>query len=528
MTTIAPIAKAPEREQATARRDRIEGRSGEEAAFSRAQWGILCAITAVALLLRLWRIGEWSVWIDEAHTWRDVTMPLERFWQSARAWYPTSYLLLRSLLEGGYLPGDSEGALRLPFAWIGAITIPALAWYGRSLVGRRAALLAAAFLAVHPWHLWWSQNARGYAPAILLAVIACGEFWSGRQSGSRLRVVFAWALAVAAASCHPSGTMLLAVFACAHILGAPRAISLRFRVGCVVATALVVMFHPLLELLPPLRNFTEAKAHAEPSLMHLAQTTAWHFRVPLLVLAAVGAWIGMQSWTKMRTLFLALWGALPLALLAMVSMGFVKVTARYAVISLPALTLLAGSAAIALGDAAVSFVRRVREGRVATTWLPRTLMALVLGLDLVGGSYLYFTAMRGERAPWNDAAQLMQSRAGSKPVSVHTTHEPILQYVLHRDHWRLGADVPGAGEVRSIERHDVLFAGGGEGYVRAVLDRSKGLGMSASFAVVLPELREKDVDGSLLAALHARCELIAVLPFWVGPKDETIYVFSAR
>jgi hypothetical protein len=295
-----------------------------------------------------------------------------------------------------------------------------------------------------------------------------------------------------------------------------------------VATALVVMFHPLLELLPPLRNFTEAKAHAEPSLLHLAQTTAWHFRVPLLGLAAVGAWLGMQSWTKMRTLFLALWGALPLALLAIASLGFVKVTARYAAISLPALTLLAGTAAIALGDAAVALARRVRaESRVAT-WLPRTLMALVLGLDLAGGSYLYFTSMRGERAPWNDAAQIAQSRAGSKPVSVHTTHEPVLQFVLRRDHWRLGDDAPGAAEVRSIERHDVLFAGGGEGYVRSVLDRGKRLGICSIFAVVMPELREKDVDGSLLAALYAQCELIAVLPFWVGPKDETIYVFSAR
>ncbi len=528
MTTIAPIAKAPEREQAPARRDRVETTKGEGAAFSRAQWGILCAITALALWLRLWRIGDWPVWIDEAHTWRDVTMPLESFWQSARAWYPTSYVLLRALLEGGFLPSESEGSLRLPFAWIGALTIPALAWYGRLLVGRRAALLSAAFLAVHPWHLWWSQNARGYAPAILFAVLACGEFWSGRQSGSRNRVALAWALALAAASCHPSGALLLVVFACAHVLTAHRAMSLRFRVGCGIAASLLVMFHPLLEVLPPLRNFTEAKADADPSLLHLAQTTAWHFRVPLLVLAAVGAWVGMQGWTKMRTLFLALWGALPLALLAIASLGFVKVTARYAAISLPALTLLAGTAAIALGDAAVALARRVRpESRVAT-WLPHTLMALVLGLDLAGGSYLYFTSMRGERAPWNDAAQIAQSRADGKQLSVHTTHEPILQFVLRRDHWRRGDDMPGSAEVRSIERHDVLFAGGGDGYVRSVLDRGKRLGMCSIFAVVMPELREKDADGSLLAALYAQCELVAVLPFWVGPKDETIYVFSAR
>ncbi|MEO6595689.1 MAG: hypothetical protein ABIP94_13130, partial [Planctomycetota bacterium] len=48
----------------------------------------LLSITAVAAWLRLWHLGEWSLWIDEAHTWRDAQLPLELFLREDRALYP--------------------------------------------------------------------------------------------------------------------------------------------------------------------------------------------------------------------------------------------------------------------------------------------------------------------------------------------------------------------------------------------------------------------------------------------------------
>ena len=166
MTVELPFALhlSPPRTRAVVEAEaNVEQSAGVAASLSLLQWGILFAITALASGLRLWGLDDWSIWVDEGHTWRDVSVPLDQFFEQARRWYPTSYLMLRGLLELGVLPHASEGLLRLPFALCGIATIPLLALYGRHLVGTGAALLAALYLALDPWHLYWSQNARAYA-----------------------------------------------------------------------------------------------------------------------------------------------------------------------------------------------------------------------------------------------------------------------------------------------------------------------------------------------------------------------------
>ena len=81
----------------------------------------LVLATLVGAALRLYQLGEWSVWVDEAHTWRDATMPLdgERGFMSAdRRFYPLPFFLLRFLLGVGVL-GYDEWSIRLPFAIFG-------------------------------------------------------------------------------------------------------------------------------------------------------------------------------------------------------------------------------------------------------------------------------------------------------------------------------------------------------------------------------------------------------------------------
>ena len=48
-----------------------------------------------------------------------------------------------------------------------------VAWaIGRELAGRRAALVAAALVAVNPLFVWYSQEARAYALFVLMAAVA--------------------------------------------------------------------------------------------------------------------------------------------------------------------------------------------------------------------------------------------------------------------------------------------------------------------------------------------------------------------
>src|SRR5690606_18524020 len=122
----------------------------------------------------------------EAHTYRDVTMPLEAFWEAPTSRYPASYLSVRWVAAwlGLSTAELGEGLLRLPFAFFGIASIPAMAVVARGMVGRRAALLAALLLACSPWHLYWSQNARCYSMVLFFALLAMGSTFLGAQRRS--------------------------------------------------------------------------------------------------------------------------------------------------------------------------------------------------------------------------------------------------------------------------------------------------------------------------------------------------------
>lgn len=72
--------------------------------------------------------------------------------------------------------GDGEVLLRLPALLAGLASIPLLYWTGHRLVGDAAAKWAALLLALSPVHLWYSVEARLYAPMIACTLLAIGSF----------------------------------------------------------------------------------------------------------------------------------------------------------------------------------------------------------------------------------------------------------------------------------------------------------------------------------------------------------------
>jgi mannosyltransferase len=68
--------------------------------------------------------------------------------------------------------GDGALALRLPSAIAGILTVPLVWATAERLAGRRAALIAAAFVAVNPLFVWYSQEARAYGLFVLTSALA--------------------------------------------------------------------------------------------------------------------------------------------------------------------------------------------------------------------------------------------------------------------------------------------------------------------------------------------------------------------
>jgi mannosyltransferase len=135
---------------------------------------LLSALTVAGAVLRVWQIGSKSVWIDEAFSVWVARQPLASgvSWLVRIDQHPPLYY---ALLHLWLCLGDGPAALRLLSASASALNIPVLYALGRRLAGRRVGLLAAAILALSPFHVYLAQEARMYA---LLSLLVSLSLWA--------------------------------------------------------------------------------------------------------------------------------------------------------------------------------------------------------------------------------------------------------------------------------------------------------------------------------------------------------------
>jgi mannosyltransferase len=146
------------------------------------QYVWLAVITLFAGALRFYRLGEWSFWIDEIFTINHAvrhfssTELLLKNIPPSRNWIPISVIMDAQVLNWG---GINEWSARLTPAIIGILTIPILYFPTRKIFGSRIALISVLLLALSPWHLFWSQNARFYTSLMLFYTLALFAFHFG-------------------------------------------------------------------------------------------------------------------------------------------------------------------------------------------------------------------------------------------------------------------------------------------------------------------------------------------------------------
>lgn len=498
-------------------------------------WVLLATVIAGAL--RLHCLGEWSFWIDEAHTFRDATMPLEgesSFWNQDRAFYPLTFLGLRFLIDAGWI-GAGEGWLRLPFALFGVVTVPLMWICGRRLVGDGAAVFSAFLLALMPWHVFWSQNARGYVFVVLAAVVATGSLWRWVEAG-RVGQLFRALLVIGiGALFHPTiallGFGLLAFLALRRL----QAVSLRTVLFAFLGAIMLLAVLPkLIAVFSPIQGFLMAKA--DTSVLHLALTTGYYFRPVLIVAAVIGYVLLRRSQGRDRALLLACLGVIPIAVLAVLGGTLAKTTARYAIGSLPAVLWLG---AIAARELAVL----VRPGPGAASRLIAGFVGFALLFDFGSDCWRYFDQRHGDRARWRDACDWVKAEYQGGRVYALTVNEPSVAYYLTPEVWRNAGAVEGPYTVWLVAHWDnegldqddkrVHPAGWSE-HLKWRRQQAANLKSELVVLVTRPELDEvdqgdaSDPSGELWRVLRRDFELVRYLPCWVGPKDESIWVFVPR
>lgn len=130
------------------------------------------ALVLLAAILRFATLDVQSLWLDEAYTaglvrrsLGDMLATIPESESTPPAYYVVAWAWTR-------LFGSGEAGLRSLSALAGTLTVPCAYLIALRIASRRAALLAAGLAAVHPLLVWFSQEARAYALAVLLCSVS--------------------------------------------------------------------------------------------------------------------------------------------------------------------------------------------------------------------------------------------------------------------------------------------------------------------------------------------------------------------
>ncbi len=135
----------------------------------------LLFIFALATVLRVYHLSFKSISIDEAIGGFYAMEPLLRVViLTINDVHPPLFYLLHHFWIA--LFGMSEAALRSISVLFALLSVIGLCHLGALIFNRRAGLTAAFLLAISPWHIWISQNARSNSLLLFLIIVSIYSF----------------------------------------------------------------------------------------------------------------------------------------------------------------------------------------------------------------------------------------------------------------------------------------------------------------------------------------------------------------
>jgi mannosyltransferase len=351
-------------------------------------WPWLLLFLVVGTALRMYMLGVKSLWLDEAFSVEVARMPLPAFLRTVW-WGEANMTLYYVFLRFWIHLGDSELWLRCLSAVVGVLTIAATYAFGKTFLNRRAGLAAAALLALHSYHIRYSQELRAYTLVTLLVVLSTYAFLRLLEAPDRkvFWILYAFLIALAVYAQVLAVFVLLSqwlVLTPRRIkqLGVFKLLSLGASIALLIAPIAAVMV---------LQNKGQLDWVPRPNLTRVldvmqdmagAQTIGSHSTASGLLLSAFYAttWIIAFStlcrvrpsqpngqMTKTALQVLAIGFIFPIA--AMTAVSFLKpiMVPRYLLMCVPAAVMLAGYGLVTLDQWLLK--RRIISWAVLVTML---------------------------------------------------------------------------------------------------------------------------------------------------------------
>jgi 4-amino-4-deoxy-L-arabinose transferase-like glycosyltransferase len=383
----------------------------------------LVGVTALAAVLRFYRLGEWSFWTDELFTVARIeaeysTLPATVRRIAEVRWMPLSLVLTSPVLN---MLGTHEWAARLVPAIIGVASVPLLYLPTRKIFGPTVALLAALLLAVAPWHIYWSQNARFYTSLMLLSSLALMAFFLAIERDRPLYLLGFIAFLYLAASERLHALFVVPiVVAYLLLVGLGRLekpMRSKRRTLALLALPALIFAIPVADGLRDVVTIFGGVPNHSP--LRLLASIVYQLGIGTVVLAlAGGTYFAVQK--NRAALFMLLSALLPIILLVVVS-PFMFTVDRYVFAVLPFWLVLTALALKELIDRCTGLARLLSIG----------LLVLVLGI-FISEDALYFTFQAGNRPDWRSAYQLVDQRRSETDV-VASAWPEVGRYYLNRE-----------------------------------------------------------------------------------------------
>ncbi len=351
----------------------------------KATWGALLAITLVAFLLRAPHLDTQSLWRDEVDVIHLANELLSRPPVSETKTLPIP--LVRRLVQTGYngpfyiflmrgwlsLVGDGDFVLRYLSLCCGVLAVPLSYRAGKRMVGLPAAVMAALLVAISPYLIWYSQDAKMYAMVTALILLGLTCLLEALATG-QLRWWAGFVLFVSLSLyVHILSALMIPVYVAAFILVRPLP-AREWRRGLVAFGLLTLPYLPLLIWQLPLVVDSYDTGHP---FYPIDRMFSLLFNLYARGVAMVGSWVVVAGFVfailgglfasisesrrsksvnkrlpapggSRWRLFLLIWLLLPILLVYLISLRAPVFEPRYLIYITPAFYLLTGLGIVAL------------------------------------------------------------------------------------------------------------------------------------------------------------------------------------
>ena len=379
-------------------------------------WLILFTLLAAAL--RFYKMGEWSFWIDEIYT---VNHAIAHFSTPdlilahippARNWIPVSVIMTAAALN---VWGISEWSARLASVAIGMLSIPILFFPTRKMFGHWVALIAVLLLAVSPWHLYWSQNARFYTSLLLFYSLALAVFHFGLERNKPGYFVVFYGLLYLAFSERLFAFFIFPVIG-VYLLSLwifkfekPQGLTLRNM----LLMGLPILAAGAIELYSWIAN-GESRFFADfgwfflyrnDDPVRLLGNISFNIGIPLMILGLFSGFVLVRRKDR-AGLLMTVNAVVPLVILVAAN-PFIFTKDRYVFMILFSWIVLA----------AVAIHELISQTSELQKWLAIGVLALLLA-EAGGDAVLYYRTNHGNRAEWKTAFSIIEEQSQSEDLVV--------------------------------------------------------------------------------------------------------------